>query len=37
MEHLANIVRDMTALNNELNEKVATMNKDMERINAENF
>jgi outer membrane murein-binding lipoprotein Lpp len=37
MAHLSKIVQDMTALNNELNEKVVAMNNEMEALNTENF
>ena len=37
MVHLSKIVQDMTGLNNELNEKVASLNEELERLNEENF
>jgi small-conductance mechanosensitive channel len=37
MAMLSKIVADMTALNNELNEKISGMNKDLEVLNADNF
>lgn len=37
LSQLAKIVSEMTGLNKELNEKVEKSNREMERINAENF
>jgi uncharacterized small protein (DUF1192 family) len=37
MAMLSKIVKDMTALNNELNEKISGLNSDVERLNADNF
>jgi chromosome segregation ATPase len=37
MAHLSKIVGDMTQLNNELNEKVTTMNREMEQLNSAIF
>jgi len=35
--HMSKIVQDMTGLNNELNDKVANLNVELERLNHENF
>lgn len=37
MAHLAKIVQDMTQLNNDLNQKVTSMNNEMEQLNSEVF
>ena len=37
MTQLAKIVQDMTALNNELNQKVSSMNSEMEKVNSDMF
>jgi hypothetical protein len=37
MAQLAKIVQDMTTLNNELNQKVISMNSEMEGLNADLF
>jgi chromosome segregation ATPase len=37
MAMLSKIVKDMTALNNELNEKISGMNAELEKLNSENF
>lgn len=34
---MSKIVQDMTGLNNELNEKIASLNVELERLNSENF
>lgn len=34
---MSKIVQDMTGLNNELNDKVASLNVELERLNSENF
>lgn len=37
MGSLSKIIQDMTAVNNELNEKVSGQNAEMEKLNADNF
>ena len=37
MGALSKIIQDMTTVNNEMNEKVISQNKEIEKLNADNF